>query len=132
MAETYKKNCLRFGQNFWPKRIPTVFLNKFFLISFPFKFVRGINSGKVYGTEPKCIRVKEIYTLLYFVVYGYDGELISDQVQARELLRTRNPVLDGLDCEMFDDLPDIYKVIFKTNLIFQRFFFFEDAKFVSQ
>ena len=76
--------------------------------------------------------MKEIYTLLYFVVYGYDGELISDQVQARELLRTRNPVLDGLDCEMFDDLPDIYKVIFKTNLIFQRFFFFEDAKFVSQ
>jgi hypothetical protein len=70
---------------------------------------------------------------MYYLVYGYDGELISDQVQARELLRTENPVLDGLDCEMFDDLPDIYKVIFKTNLIFQRFFFFlNDAKFVSQ
>nr|CAH0105604.1 unnamed protein product [Daphnia galeata] len=85
--------------------------------SFPFKFVHGINSGKVYGTEPKCIRVKEIYTLLYFVVYGYDGELISDQLQARELLRTQNPVLDGLDCEMFDDLPDIYK----TKLGWQTF-----------
>ncbi|EFX77102.1 hypothetical protein DAPPUDRAFT_321692 [Daphnia pulex] len=85
--------------------------------SFPFKFVHGTNSGKVYGTEPKCVRARQIHTLLYYLVYGYDGELISDQTQAREMLRTQNPVLNGLDDEMFDDLPDIYK----TELGWQTF-----------
>jgi len=85
------------------------------LFSFPFKFVHGTNSGRVYGTEPKCIRAKEIHTLLFYLVYGYDGELICDQAQAREMLRSQNPVLDGLDDEMFDDLPDIYKVMFNSH-----------------
>lgn len=64
----------------------------------------------MYGTEPKCIRVKEIHTLLYYLVYGYDGELFSDQAQAREALRNENPILEGVDDEAFENLPDIYKV----------------------
>ncbi|XP_045025411.1 general transcription factor 3C polypeptide 1 isoform X2 [Daphnia magna] len=85
--------------------------------SFPFKVVHATNSGRVYGTEPKCIRVKEIHTLLYYLVYGYDGELFSDQAQAREALRNENPILEGVDDEAFENLPDIYK----TKLGWQTF-----------
>lgn len=107
------------------------FVKKKFFFSFPFKFVHGTNSGKVYGTEPKCIRAREIHKLLYYLVYGYDGELISDQAQAREMLRTQNPVLDGLDDEMFDDLPDIYKAISIKQLFVDEYFLTDYPTFVS-
>lgn len=83
---------------------PFIFLK----ISFPFKVIHSTNSGRVYGTEPKCIRVKEIHRLFYYLVYGYDGELINDQLLVKEALKKENPFLDD---ESLENLPDIYQVM---------------------
>ena len=80
------------------------------VLSFPFKVIH--NSGRLYGTEPKCIRLKEIHRLFYYLVYGYDGELISDSVQAKEALKFHNPSLDSLGDEAFENIPDIYQVFY--------------------
>lgn len=70
--------------------------------------MHSTNSGRVYGSEPKCIRVKEIHRLFYYLVYGYDGELINEPEVARIALQDQNPDLDDDSCE---GLPDIYQVI---------------------
>lgn len=47
------------------------------------------------------------------------------------MLRTQNPVLDGLDDEMFDDLPDIYKAISIKQLFVDECFLTDYPTFVS-
>lgn len=69
--------------------------------------VHNTNSGRLYGSEPKCVRVKEIHRLFYYLVYGYNGDVTTDQATMRELLKSENPDLDD---EVVDYLPDLFQV----------------------
>lgn len=71
--------------------------------------VHNTNSGRLYGCEPKCVRVKEIHRLFFYLVYGYNGEENGNQAAMKDQLRLDNPDLDE---ELFDELPELYQVIF--------------------
>ena len=80
------------------------------MFSTTFKAVHHSSGGRLYGCEPKCIRLKELHRLFYYLVYGYDGELISDPAQIEDALRQNNPCLDWNEEDLFANLPDIYQV----------------------
>ena len=59
--------------------------------------VHNSNSGRIYGAEPKCVRVRESHGLLFYLIYGYSGINGLDQAEVKEQLKRDNafPFTDG-------------------------------------
>ena len=70
------------------------------------KMVHNSYSGRIYGAEPKCVRVREIHCLLFYLIYGYDGVENGDQQQMKDLLKKEHPNLDDEDLA---SMPQIYQ-----------------------
>ena len=64
-------------------------------------------NGRKHGHEPKCIRIKELHHLLFYLVYEYTGQGETDQNKMKRFLKCRYPSLND---EMLQDLPAIYQV----------------------
>ena len=70
--------------------------------------LHNTNSGRLYGAEPKCVRVKELHRFFYYVVYGYNNiNVDSNQSILKEELKNENPDLEE---ELFHEMPDLYQV----------------------
>lgn len=78
-------------------------------------YLAGI--GRAHGHEPKCIRVKELHHMLFYLIYGYTGQGDADQNEMKHLLKRRYPTLDD---SMLSDIPAIYQVkINNLKLLFR-------------
>ena len=69
--------------------------------------VHNTNSGRLYGTEPKCIRLKELHRLFYYLTYGYNGDVTADQATMKERFKLENPDIED---DVVQDLPELYQV----------------------
>lgn len=70
--------------------------------------VHNSNSGRIYGSEPKCVRVREMHGLLFYLVYGYTGVDGRDQAQAKEMLKKDN---SNLTDQILANVPPIFQVL---------------------
>ena len=91
----------------------------FFLIfrdlAVPSKLQYHAGLGRSHGNEPKCIRIKELHHLLFYLVYGYSGLDDADQNEMKVLLKSRHHHLDD---DMLKDIPQIYLVLFIYSFYF--------------
>ena len=69
--------------------------------------IRSFSSGRFYGAEPKCIRVKEMHRLFFYLVYSYTGKVNGDQASLKEELLCNHPEVDE---SMLEQIPDLYQV----------------------
>lgn len=65
------------------------------------------NSGRIYGAEPKCVRVREVHRLLFYLIYGYTGEINGDQVKMKQTILKDNP---NVTEDQLEGVPHIYHV----------------------
>ena len=68
--------------------------------------VHNSNSGRIYGAEHKCVRVREIHGLLFYLIYGYSGINGLDQAEAKEQMKKDNASLTD---ETLENIPPIYQ-----------------------
>lgn len=71
------------------------------------KLIHNTAGGRVYGVEPKCIRVKEMHRLFFYLVYGYSGIVDGDQTAFKEEILLNHPDVDE---DMLENIPKIYQV----------------------
>lgn len=71
------------------------------------KLVHNSSSGRFYGVEPKCIRVKEMHRLFFYLVYSYSGIINGDQAALREEVLLNHPEIDE---SMLENIPNLYQV----------------------
>jgi len=65
------------------------------------------SSGRIYGAEPKCVRVREIHRLLFYLIHGYTGVVDGDQTEMKEAILKDNP---NVTKEQLEGIPHIYQV----------------------
>ena len=90
----------------------------------PAKIVYNAGIGRAHGHEPKCIRVKELHHLLFYLIYGYTGQEDADQNEMKHLLKMRYPTLDD---SLLKDIPPIYQVMlisFSNRFCFYNFLYY--------
>lgn len=71
------------------------------------KLVHNSSSGRFYGVEPKCVRVKEMHKLFYYLVYNYTGRVNEDQAALKEELLLEESEIDE---SMLENIPDLFQV----------------------
>ena len=65
------------------------------------------SSGRIYGAEPKCIRVREMHQLLFYLIHGYTGVTDGHQDEMKEIILKNN---SNVTQDQLEGVPHIYQV----------------------